>query len=167
MNEKEEEIKKGDDVNLFRLNMILDEERAHYNKIDNSYTNNRNRMFILLSAELAVMTYLFSDITNMLPKELYGMIIFGIACAGVLSSVGLLFIFYRSIFNWPVPIGATDIEKLKQKETKEEILEYFIEDYIESREKAHEILTRDAKVLNLSTHMFIISAIILMVIKIF
>lgn len=156
-----------DEIEIYKLTMLLNEAKKRYESVDTSFKENRNRMFVLFSGELAVMTFLFSDLLNIMPDELYGRVIFIMACSGIVFSVGLLFIFNRSIFNWPSPIGPLDREKIKQMNNKKEILEYMINDYVNARNDGHKILTRKAKALNLSIQIFILSAIILMIIKIF
>lgn len=155
------------DIDLFKQRELLKEARKRYEETNVTFREIRNRMAILFSAELAIMTYLFSDLTSIFPQERYGQVIFIIACLGILASIGTLFIFYRSIPNWPVPIGNIDRLKISNVKNEIDVLKYIENDYYLANEEAQNILKKRALAFNFSMHIFIISAIILLIIKIF
>ena len=160
-----------ENLELFRQEKLAEEAKTKYARTDKAFVENRNRMFVLFTAELGVLAYLtthfFSNFPNNIPTELYGKIIFGMAYLALLTSTGLLFIFYKSIFDWPSPIGPVEREKIKAAKTKIKVLKIIEEDYLFAREKGEEIVKQRAKILNISMHIFVISAIILLTIRIF
>ena len=155
------------DINLFRQRELLNEAKLRFERTNATSKEIRGRMAILLSVELAIMTYLFSDLTSIFPQEKYGQAIVIIACLGVLVSIITLLAHYKSNLNWPAPTGETDRAKLATLDNEIEILKYIENDYFCANEEAQKILAKRAKAFNFSMHIFLISAIILLIIKIF
>lgn len=160
-----------EELELFRQEKLAEEAKTKYSRTDKAFVENRNRMFVLFTAELGVTSYFtsyfFSNFPNNIPVNLYGGIIFGMAYLAMLFSVGILFIFYKSIFDWPSPIGPVEREKIRNAKSKVEILKIITKDYLGAREKGERIVAKRAKILNTSMHIFIVSAIILLTIRIF
>lgn len=163
--------KTDENLELFRQEKLTEEAKTKYARTDKAFVENRNRMFVLFTAELGVVayftSYFFSNFPNNIPAELYGKIIFGMAYLAALFSVGILFIFYRSIFDWPSPIGPLEREKIGNTTSRIKILKIIEEDYLYAREEGEKIVKKRAKILNTSMHIFVISAIILLTIRIF
>lgn len=155
------------DVDLFRQRELLDEARLRFERTNATSKEIRGRIAILLSAELAIMTYLFADLTTIFPRERYGQAIFILACLGILVSIVTLLVHYKSNSNWPAPTGKTERTKLANLDSELDILKYIEEDYFSANEEAQRILRKRAKAFNFSMHIFLISAIILLIIKIF
>lgn len=149
----------------FALTFQLEEWRRKYDKEDTLYNSMRTRMFTLLSIQLAIMAYLFSDLGSVVPEELYGIIFFGIGALGLFVSISILFYYYRSINNWPTPIADLEIEKINNNPTRVNTLTVACQDYEAAYNDACAIYGKRAKALNLSLHVFTISVIILLVLK--
>lgn len=149
----------------FALTVLLEELRRKYDKTDVLYNNMRTRMFTLLSIQLAIMAYLFSDLASLVPKELYGILFFAGGAVGLTISISILFYYYRSISNWPTPIGPIEALRIDHLPTKINTLKVICEDYERAHNKACEIYAKRARALNLSLHVFTISVIILIVLK--
>lgn len=58
-------------------------------------------------------------------------------------------------------------KKIRNAKSKVEILKIITKDYLGAREKGERIVAKRAKILNTSMHIFIVSAIILLTIRIF
>lgn len=163
--------KTDEDLKLFRQERLTEEAKTKYARTDKAFIDCRNRMFVLFTAELGVVayftSYFFSNFPNNIPTELYGKIVFGMAYLAALFSVGMLFISYKSIFDWPSPIGPLEREKIRNATNKVKILKIIEEDYLYAREEGEKIVKKRAKILNTSMHIFVISAIILLTIRIF
>ena len=157
----------SNNLDIFRQHELLDEAKKRFDRTNITSREIRGRMAILFSAELAIMTYLFSDLTSIFPQELYGQAIFILACLGIVVSIVTLLTFYKSNSNWPAPIGETDRAKIANLNSELEILKYIEEDYFFANEEAQKILKKRGKAFNFSMHIFLLSAIILLIIKIF
>lgn len=153
-------------VDLKRQQALLEEERRRYSDIKDTFHGMRNRTLAILTIEFAILTYFFSDIQNVLPKELYGIIFFAIAVACLLVSIGFLFYCYRSI-EWPDPIGPVEIHKIQNAEDEPSFLKVMVDDYALSSRQANKILEKRGKLLNLSLYFFAIGVTILLIIKFF
>ena len=160
-------MKDNNEQETVKYKYLLSEAKNRYSETSKSFAEMRNRMFVLFSAELAIMTYLFSDLLNLIPSELYGQVIFYTACLGILVAVGILFIYFRSIFNWPGPIGDADRARIIGMNNELDVIKYIEEDYRNANDKAQSILKKRGKALNISMQIFVISAIILLIMKIF
>lgn len=73
---------------------------------------------------------------------------------------------YRARKNWSVPIGPVEEEKLDNAKNYEDVLVIIHQDYLDAYKARDGTLDRKAKFLNASLQMFIISAILLIVLKI-
>lgn len=149
----------------FAITLQLHELRRKYDKIDTLYNSMRTRMFTLLSIQLAIMAYLFSDLSSLVPNELYGILFFAAGAIGLGISISTLFFYYRSINNWPTPVGPVETEKINNNPTRINALRVVLDDYEVAYDKACHIYSKRAKALNFSLHAFTISAIILLVLK--
>lgn len=149
----------------FALSFQLEEGRRKYDKVDTLYNGMRTRMFTLLSIQLAIMAYLFSDLQSLVPHELYGILFFAAGAVGLAVSIGTLFYYYRSIRNWPTPIGPVEILKINHLPSRINTLEVACEDYEVAYHRACAIYAQRARALNFSLHAFTISVIILIVLK--
>lgn len=149
----------------FALTFLLEEWRRKYDKEDALYNSMRTRMFTLLSIQLAIMAYLFSDLKALVPEELYGIIFFGAGAIGVFISTSILFFYYRSISNWPTPIAELESEKIMNNPTRINTLNVACEDYELAYNKACYIYSVRARALNISLHVFTASVIILLVLR--
>jgi len=149
----------------FALTFQLEELRRKYDKVDGLYNNMRTRMFTLLSIQLAIMAYLFSDLSSLVPHELYGILFFAAGAIGLAISISTLFYYYRSISNWPTPIGPIEVLKINNLPTRINTLKVASDDYNDAYGSACAIYATRAKALNFSLHAFTISVIILIVLK--
>ena len=157
----------ANNLDILRQRELLNEAKKRFDRTNTTSREIRGRIAILFSAELAIMTYLFSDLTSFFPQEHYGQAIFILACLGILVSIVTLLTYYKSNSNWPAPTGETDRAKLMNLNSELEILKYIENDYFHANEEAQGILKKRAKAFNFSMHIFLISAIILLIIKIF
>lgn len=150
-----------------KLKTSLEEERRRYQDILVSFREMRNRTLVFLSVELAIMTYFFANLNEILPNELYGIIFFTIGVICIAVSIALLFYRYRMIPDWPDPVGPVELIKINQAASESEYLRIIVNDYKAASAKTNEILHRHAVSINWSLYLFVIGAIILLIIKFF
>ena len=160
-------IKKKENLAVKKHKLLLEENRRLYNSTCEKFSGMRNRILTFLAIELAVLTYFFTDLRSIIPSELYGIVFFVVGVACLLFSVTLFFYCYRSIHNWPTPIGPVEVEKLKHAHSESEVLSIFVKDYAEANIIAGKIFSRYAKFSNWGLYLFIVGVIILLVIKFF
>lgn len=146
--------------------LLLAEERRRYSMLRDVSQGMRNRTLAILTIEFAILTYFFSDVRSVVPSEIYGIIFFAISAFCLAVSVGILFYCYRSV-DWPDPVGPIEIEKINNTISEQDAVNIIIDDYRAAANDANKILKRRGKLLNVSLYLFIMSVIILLVIKFF
>lgn len=149
-----------------KLEFLLATEQKRYEAVDKSFSEMRNRRLALLSVEFALFAYLFADLRNLIPTELYGIIFFAIGVTLIIVSIGLSLYHCRPVI-WPDPIGPLEKERINNSKTKAEWLEVATNDYAAAAEEGKRIISKHSKTFNFSLIFFILGLIILLIIKFF
>jgi len=150
-----------------KYKLLLEEAREKYHKVDKVYAEIKNRMLLFLTADIALLTYFFTDIRECLPDELYGVIFFAIGVISIITSIGILFFHYRAIYNWPSPVGPVEVERINNRSGGKEILQIAIDDYTDAYEAANKITREYARAANWALLLFVAGVTILLIIKFF
>lgn len=151
---------------ITKLDAKIEIEDNRYDRTDKHFLENKNRRILLVSAELVIFMYLFSDLQNMVPNELYGQIFFAAGVMFAIASLVFSFMHCRPI-AWPEPIGPIEIEKINSAHTELEWKSVIYDDYRACNVECKKILSNLAKTLKYSLFCFVISVIILVIIKYF
>lgn len=161
----EEAVKSEDKTRTLeaRIRILVDkitEQGSAFDKMN-------NKTFALVGLLLTFGGLLTYDAFRIsFPDNIIEYIIFIVA----LSLLGLASILigydYRAKKNWSVPIGPVEEERLDKSKSYEDALEIIHQDYRDVYSARDKRLDHKAKVLNASLHMFIVSVILLIVLKI-
>lgn len=149
-----------------KTDFCIEVEQKRYETLNKSYTDTKNRRLLLLSVEMAIFTFLFSNLQDLIPNELYGIIFFAIGALAAVASLVLSFYHCRPA-SWPDPIGP--VEKVKIEATTEENVwkQIALEDYEAANRECKRLLEVYAKTLKWSLFFFVVSITILLIIKYF
>lgn len=156
----------SDTQNINKIDFRLSIEQKRYESLSTSYTEAKNRRLLLLSAEITIFAFLFSDLQSIVPKELYGIIFFAIGIVFGIVSLVLSFYHCRPM-SWPDPIGPVEHAKIEAATTEEEWKNIALKDYIAANQRCHELLRLYARTLKWSLIFFVSSITILLIIKFF
>lgn len=151
---------------MAKIDTKISIEEKNYDALDKHFLETKNRRLLLVSAEIAIFMYLFSDLQNMVPGELYGIIFFAIGVISAVASLVLSFYHLRPI-SWPHPIGPVETAKIDAARSELEWKTVIYEDLLGCNAKCAKILNSIAKTLKLSLIFFVISVTILSIIKFF
>ncbi len=151
---------------ISRIDFQLDVEQKRYDSLSQSYTEAKNRRLLLLSAETAIFTFLFSDLQNLVPKELYGIIFFSIGVLSGVASLVLSFYHCRPM-PWPDPIGPVEDAKMNAASTEREWKIVALNDYKDANLECNRLLGIYAQTLKWSLIFFMMGITILLIIKFF
>ena len=161
----EEEVKGEDKIRTLeaRIRILVDkiaEQGSAFDKMN-------NKTFALVGLLLTLGGLLTYDAFKIsFPDNVIEYIIF-IAALSLLGLTSALIGYdYRAKKDWSVPIGPVEEEKLNKSKKYESALEIIHQDYRDVYSARDKILDRKARVLNVSLHMFIVSVILLIVLKI-
>jgi len=127
----------------------------------------QNKLFALVGLLLTLgglLTYSAFSIKD--PDTLLEVIIFVAALILLGITVLLVGYDYRSKKNWDVPIGPVEEVKLDNAKNYEEALDIIHKDYLVVYHGRMKLLERKSKTLNAALYAFIISVILLIVLKI-
>lgn len=126
-----------------------------------------NKLFALVGLLLTLgglLTYRAFEIQS--PDTVLELIIFVAAMVLLGITVMLVGYDYRTRRNWDVPIGPVEETKLDNAKNYESALDIIHEDYLVVYHGRMKTLERKAKILNAALYAFIISVILLIVLKI-
>lgn len=163
MNNKELSVNTSENE---KLNFHLRVEQKRHDNLNSKFSESKNRRVLLLSAEFALFTFLFSDLQNIVPKELHGIIFFAIGVSAAIVSI-CLSLYHCKPTTWPDPIGDVEIAKIDAAKDEKEWKQIAIKDYRSANKAAKKILERHANSLQWSLIFFVISVTILLIIKFF
>jgi len=151
---------------IIKLNAKINIEERRHDALDKHFLETKSRRLLLVSAELAIFVYLFSDLRNMIPKELYGTVFFAI---GVISAIASLFFSFYHLrpIKWPNPIGPVETVKIDAAKSELEWKKIIYDDYCSCNNDNAKILTYMSRTLVASLIFFVISVTILLIIKFF
>ncbi|HEX8389902.1 MAG TPA: hypothetical protein VF597_00585 [Candidatus Saccharimonadales bacterium] len=125
-----------------------------------------NRIYTLLAAELAIISLVVSDILRIpAPTTIAGNIFFYGAVTFMILSGGLLLYSYRPKDNWPSPMGEHEVELMNSADTPYGAMKILYQDYRLCYKLGQNIITPIARMLSAALFLFIISVIILIVLK--
>lgn len=145
------------------LTLSLEEARKKYDRLNSDYHNLRGRLFTLLAAELAVVTYLFASDGNILPRQLYGIIFFAVGVSMLAVAAVILFVAVSSVV-WAVPLNIPEL-KNKYNLSHDKYLEHMRDDYLESYAFCLEKHQSRTKMFDWSIRLFLIGVTILLILK--
>ncbi len=127
----------------------------------------QNKMFAIVGLLLTLGGLLTYDAFKInYPDNVLEYIIFVAALILLGATSTLIGYDYRAKKSWSVPIGPVEEEKLDNADNYQAALEIIHTDYQEVYRNRDRALDRKARVLNGALHMFIISVILLIVLKI-
>lgn len=149
-----------------KLKLKLDAEKERYSAAEGSFNGIRSRCLALLSVEMVLITYFFSDLRSIIPSEIYGIIFFAIGIISIIASAGLSLYSIRPI-TWPDPIGPEEYAKLDYAKDENECLKVFANDYTLSAEEAKRLTAKQAQIFKYSLLLFVFGLIMLLIIKFF
>ena len=146
-----------------RINILVDkiaEQSSAYDKM-------QNKMFAIVGLLLTLGGLLTYDAFKInFPDNVLEYIIFVPALLLLAATAGLIGYDYRAKKNWSVPIGPIEEEKLNNAATHKDALVIIHQDYLDVYHSRGSSLDHKATVLNRALYMFIISVILLIVLKI-
>lgn len=146
-----------------RIRILVDKISEHGSAFDKM----NNKMFALVGLLLTLGGLLTYDAFKInFPDTVIEYIIFVTALVLLGFTVILISYDYRARKNWDVPIGPVEEIKLDNAKSYEVALDIIHEDYLVVYHGRASTLERKAKILNAALYMFIISAILLIVLKI-
>lgn len=154
------------DPEITKINFHIEAEEHRYDALDKHFLETKNRRLLLVSAELAIFMYLFSDLQNMVPRELYGIIFFAFGVISAIISLVLSFYHLRPI-QWPHPIGPVENAKIDAAKDELEWKKIVYNDTLSCNTACSKILNSIARTLKISLTFFVVSVTILSVIKFF
>lgn len=126
-----------------------------------------NKTFALVGLLLTLGGLLTYDAFQIsIPDNVIEYIIFTAALSLLGLTTALIGYDYRAKRNWSVPIGPVEEERLDRTKKYQEALEIIHKDYRDVYIARDRLLERKAKILNTALHAFIISVILLIVLKI-
>lgn len=111
------------------LNLILEELRIIYNRLDESQHTLKNRALTILGAALALGSYLYSGGDLFIPTESYGKVFYYLGLGLFISSICFLLQAVRPN-PWAVPIE-DKLNKLSRNKTMTSLLNELVENYQE------------------------------------
>lgn len=156
----------NEDDEIKKLDIKTSIELKRYEWLDKHFLETKNRRLLLVSAEVAIFVYLFSDLQNMIPGELYGIIFFGMGIASAIASLVASFYHLRPI-RWFYPIGATEKAEIDASKSELEWKKIVYTDCHKTNLECIKVLNSIARSLKLSLTFFVISVTILVIIKFF
>ena len=133
----------------------------------NTYDRMQNKMFAIVGLLVTVGGLLTYDAFKInFPDNSLEYIVFITALVFVAATASIIGYDYRAKKTWSVPIGPVEEERLDNAESYEKALLVVHKDYQLVYEYRDKSVDQKAKALNRSLYMFIISAILLIVLKI-
>ena len=156
-----------DDNKITQYKYLIDEAHRRYDKYDKVYQTSKERVLLLLTAEIAILALLFKNRLDGFPSDHLVTSVFWVsAICGILFASCELLYNYRSRKIWPVPIG--DSERIAILNAKNElaVLKVIEEDYRESSRTASALCDKIAAVFNRDMLILIICDIMILVINI-
>lgn len=132
-----------------------------------TYDKMQNKMFAIVGLLLTLGGLLTYDAFKIsLPDTILEYIVFITALLLIGATAALIAYDYRAIKSWSVPIGKVEEEKLNNSLNYLDALETIHADYLVVYRVRAATLDKKASVLNRSLYMFIVSVILLIVLKI-
>lgn len=132
-----------------------------------TYDKMNNKMFTLLSLEIALaglFSYKLSSIKT------HGTVVEWILLYAAISLLGLsaiiIFINYQAKKTWATPMGELEVEKMNNAKSRLASLTVLYDDYRTTYVIRDTVLDKKARYLNAALYLFVISAILLIVLKI-
>lgn len=146
-----------------RIRILVDkitEQASAFDKMN-------NKMFAIVGLLLTIAGLLTYDVFKLTtPDNLIEWILLITALILLGATAILIGHDYRARKSWSVPIGSVEEEKLDNAKSYENALDIIHQDYLVVYHDRDASLTAKAKILNASLYMFIVSVILLIVLKI-
>jgi hypothetical protein len=148
------------------LKIALEELRLTYGRLNEAYARARAKILTFLGGGLALMSYLYAGGDFFFPPQIYGRIIYCIAFVLAILGLGLLFYALGTIF-WRVPTEQHYKKMLADHPTKDDFLEFLVDEYVQSLAGNIPKYEKKHMLLNLAFFCLTSGAIILLILKSF
>ena len=153
-------------LDITKYTYLIDENHRRYAKYDKVYQTSKERILLLLTAEIAILALLFKNSFKLLTTFCSCSVFYIVAICGILFAACELLYNYRSRKVWPVPIGNLERTKILGAPNELAILKIIEKDYRESSKTASKLCDKLAIIFNRDMLILIICDIMILVINI-
>lgn len=147
------------------LKLSIKELTKKYNLVNNRYDQLRVKVLAILTIAVAGVTFIYSDLTKIVPTQKYGIFLFILGSILIAGALGVL-LWLTSSVEWHSPVEVREIERAeKVYQNKLAYLRYIRDDYLVGFRGNAEILHKRSMWFNHVIYILVVGVIMVMAIK--